>query len=78
VYDSTQARDGFEWDPRKAAANVPKHGVRFADAIQVLEDERAVTVVDKGHDRDGSFSASSGCGLHMAARANSDRFDTAG
>lgn len=33
-----------EWDPRKAAANLLKHGVRFADAIAVLEDERAVSI----------------------------------
>lgn len=36
----------FEWDPRKAASNARKHGVRFADAVSVLEDERAVTVPD--------------------------------
>ena len=37
----------FEWDPRKAAANLRKHGVRFADAISVLEDEKALTVIDQ-------------------------------
>jgi Ribonuclease toxin, BrnT, of type II toxin-antitoxin system len=42
----------FEWDPRKAAANVRKHGVRFADAIPVLEDERALTVVDESSDEE--------------------------
>ena len=34
----------FEWDPRKAANNVRKHGIRFADAIPVLEDDRAITL----------------------------------
>ena len=34
----------FEWDPRKAAANVRKHGIYFADAVLVLEDERAITL----------------------------------
>ena len=34
----------FEWDPRKAAANVRKHRIQFADAVQVLEDERAITL----------------------------------
>ena len=29
---------------RKAAANVRKHGVQFADAVPVLEDERAITL----------------------------------
>jgi uncharacterized protein len=36
----------FEWDPTKAAANIRKHGVHFADAVSVLEDERAVTVAE--------------------------------
>ena len=30
-----------EWDPRKAAANLKKHGVDFADAATVLHDEQA-------------------------------------
>lgn len=36
----------FEWDPHKAAANVRKHGIQFADAGAVLEDERAITLRD--------------------------------
>jgi uncharacterized protein (DUF4415 family) len=31
-----------EWDPRKARLNAGKHGVQFADAVAVLEDERAL------------------------------------
>ena len=38
--------DDVEWDPRKAAANLKKHGVDFADAATVLHDEQAVTVRD--------------------------------
>ena len=34
----------LEWDPTKAASNFKKHGVRFADAVDVLEDEHAITV----------------------------------
>lgn len=34
----------FEWDPRKAAANARKHGIQFADAVAVLEDDRAITL----------------------------------
>jgi len=43
----------FEWDPRKAASNARKHGIRFADAVTVLEDDRAITVRDdaQGEDR---------------------------
>ena len=38
--------DGVGWDPRKAAANLKKHGVDFADAATVLHDEQAITVRD--------------------------------
>ncbi len=34
----------FEWDPRKAAANLRKRGIDFADAATVLYDELAITV----------------------------------
>jgi len=37
----------FEWDPRKAERNLAKHGVDFADAVEVLFDTLAVTVVDE-------------------------------
>lgn len=36
----------YEWDPSKAAANLQKHGVRFADAVSVFSDELALTVPD--------------------------------
>ena len=36
----------FEWDRRKAEANLRKHGVDFADAAQVLEDVHAITIPD--------------------------------
>jgi uncharacterized protein len=41
-----------EWDPAKARTNLRKHGVRFADAVTVLEDEKAVTVHDENEDED--------------------------
>ncbi len=34
------------WDPEKAAANLEKHGIRFADAELVLFDPFAVTRED--------------------------------
>ncbi len=34
------------WDPNKAAANLEKHGVRFADAELVLFDSQAITLED--------------------------------
>lgn len=36
----------FEWDVKKALSNVKKHGIDFADAVSVLEDERAITIPD--------------------------------
>ena len=36
----------FEWDRRKAAANLREHGVDLADAATVLHDEEAVTIRD--------------------------------
>ena len=43
----------YEWDPNKAKSNFKKHGVRFADAVGVFEDENAITIEDeyKGEDR---------------------------
>lgn len=42
----------FEWNPRKAAANLRKHGIDFADAATVLYDELAITVPDDQADED--------------------------
>ena len=39
----------LEWDPRKAATNLRKHGIQFADAILVLEEERSITLRDDFH-----------------------------
>ena len=45
--------DGFEWDPAKAAANLAKHKVDFADAALSLEDLRALTISDPDATRRG-------------------------
>jgi hypothetical protein len=36
----------FEWDDRKAATNLRKHGVSFEEAITALADRAAVTAPD--------------------------------
>lgn len=36
----------FEWDPRKAEANLRAHGVSFAEAVTALEDAFALTRED--------------------------------
>jgi uncharacterized DUF497 family protein len=38
--------DGYEWDFAKAAANLKKHKVDFADAALSLADPNALTVPD--------------------------------
>ncbi len=37
----------YQWDPKKAASNLEKHGVDFADAVGVFEDEWALTVKEE-------------------------------
>lgn len=44
----------YQWDPNKAKSNLKKHGVRFADAVSVFEDENAITIED-GHETESRF-----------------------
>jgi uncharacterized DUF497 family protein len=37
----------YEWDEAKRLHNLEKHGVDFADAVGVLEDEQALSQEDK-------------------------------
>ena len=39
----------FTWDPAKAASNVTKHGVAFAQGATVFADALALTVFDAAH-----------------------------
>ena len=39
----------FEWDPRKAAANLKKHGVSFHEAASVFRDPLSITISDPDH-----------------------------
>jgi len=39
----------FEWEPRKASANLKKHGVSFEEAKSVFYDERAKLIDDPEH-----------------------------
>jgi uncharacterized protein len=40
----------IEFDPRKAASNLKKHGVGFAHAEQALRDSNALTIEDPDSD----------------------------
>jgi len=42
----------YEWDPNKAAANLQKHGVSFADAVAVFSDTFALTIADDFSDEE--------------------------
>lgn len=39
----------FEWDPRKAATNLHKHGVGFEQATKVFSDPLALSIYDEEH-----------------------------
>ena len=39
----------FSWDPKKAAANLKKHGVSFEEASTVFRDALSVTGSDPDH-----------------------------
>jgi uncharacterized DUF497 family protein len=45
----------LEWDPQKAEANLGTHGVSFAEAVTVLEDDFALTREDPGADDELRF-----------------------
>ena len=45
-------RVDFEWDPQKAAANLRKHGVSFAEATTVFGDPLGTTAPDPDHSYD--------------------------
>lgn len=53
----------FEWDPQKALANVAKHGVRFAEALGVFEDDYAITITDHESDPDEERFVTVGMGV---------------
>lgn len=40
---------GFEWDDRKAALNIKKHGVSFEDAMDAFSDPYARVIPDAMH-----------------------------
>jgi hypothetical protein len=46
----------FEWDPHKAEANLLAHGLSFAEAITVLEDDFALTREDPAAVEESRFA----------------------
>lgn len=45
----------FVWDPAKAEANFAEHGIRFSEAVTVLEDDFALTREDPDSDEEERF-----------------------
>jgi uncharacterized DUF497 family protein len=50
----------FEWDERKARANIKKHGVSFHDAATVFGDPLAITFPDPDHSEEEERSVTFG------------------
>jgi uncharacterized DUF497 family protein len=46
----------FEWHPPKAEANLQTHGVSFAEAVTVLEDDYALTQEDPDATEEARFA----------------------
>jgi uncharacterized protein len=42
----------YQWDTDKAATNLSKHGIDFADAVSVFADDLAVTVSEERFDEE--------------------------
>jgi uncharacterized DUF497 family protein len=42
----------YQWDGDKAAANLRKHGIDFADAVSVFADDLAITIPDERFDEE--------------------------
>jgi uncharacterized protein len=42
----------YQWNPEKAAANLRKHGINFADAVSVFSDNLAITIPDERFDEE--------------------------
>jgi hypothetical protein len=66
----------FEWNARKATANLPKHGVSFDEAASVFYDPLSATGDDPDHSRDErrfvTFGMSSSGRLLVVAHAQHD------
>jgi uncharacterized protein len=59
MYVGTMASLEFEWDPRKAAANLHKHGISFAEAETAFYDDYAAVRDDPDHSEEEDRSSCS-------------------
>ena len=56
MYECAYTSRVVQWDSDKASANLRKHGVDFADAATVLEDELAITIDDDDPEEERSVT----------------------
>ena len=68
----------FAWDARKAAANLRKHGVAFAEAATAFGDPLSLTIPDPDHSEDeGRFLLiGRSTRQHLVVVAHVERGDT--
>ncbi len=52
MYKRTLKSIPFEWDPKKAAINLKKHSIDFADAVSVFNDIHVITIDDPDFDEE--------------------------
>ena len=65
----------FEWDPRKAASNIDKHGVSFTLAMEVWDDPLHVVVPDRtvaGEERWHAIGSVDGMALLIVVHSSLD------
>ena len=63
----------LEWNLQKAAENLRKHGVDFADAVIALEDDHALTIEDKDHDEQRFKTLGMGPNLNILYVVHTER-----
>jgi len=68
----------FEWDQRKAASNIKKHGVLFEDAATAFGDPLSLTIHDPRHsdDEDRFLLLGETQDKKLVVVAHTDRNDT--
>jgi len=65
----------YEWGPWKAAENLRKHNVDFADAVIALEDENALTIEDTDHEEQRFKTLGMGPSLNILFVVHCERLE---
>ena len=67
----------FEWDPKKATANIQKHDITFQEAATVFGDPLAITFEDPDHSTEENRYITFGLSLQkrLIVVSNTERED---